>query len=162
MDNISAKYQAVVNAPFGSVGIALEEGHLSKIDLLATPLRSVLSEDAKVKPIVRKIRAYLQDPCSVLDIPVRTEGTEFQRRVWKRLREIPIGEVRSYGELARELNTSARAVGNACRKNPCPLVIPCHRVVGKAGLGGFSGQTAGAKLDIKRWLLIHEGWLTGQ
>ncbi len=90
---------------------------------------------------------------------LKTGGTDFQQNVWKRLLQIPLGSTATYGQLADELNSSPRAVGNACRGNPCPLVIPCHRVVGKSGLGGFSGQVSGPKLAIKRWLLTHEGWL---
>jgi methylated-DNA-[protein]-cysteine S-methyltransferase len=63
----------------------------------------------------------------------------------------------TYGELARQLNTSARAVGNACRANPIPLVIPCHRVVSKSDIGGFSGSRNGAPVKSKTWLLGHEG-----
>ena len=69
---------------------------------------------------------------------------------------IPRGETRSYGELAKQLRSAAQAVGQACGANPLPIVIPCHRVVGKAGMGGFMKHGDGAPLDIKRWLLTHE------
>jgi methylated-DNA-[protein]-cysteine S-methyltransferase len=69
---------------------------------------------------------------------------------------IPPGRTRSYGDIAAELGSSARAVGNACRANPIPLFIPCHRVVAKHGLGGFGGQTRGRLPEIKAWLLRHE------
>ncbi|MCK5647355.1 MAG: methylated-DNA--[protein]-cysteine S-methyltransferase [Gammaproteobacteria bacterium] len=89
-------------------------------------------------------------------------GTPFQQRVWQALTEIPPGEVRTYGELAKELNSSARAVGNACRRNLFPLIVPCHRVVSAAGIGGYAGDTADTQkgqinfLQIKQWLLAHE------
>ncbi|MDH5360986.1 MAG: MGMT family protein, partial [Gammaproteobacteria bacterium] len=67
------------------------------------------------------------------------------------------GSVLSYGELAAKLNSSARAVGNACRKNPLPIIVPCHRVVAKSGIGGYSGQTEGPLIEQKRRLLRHEG-----
>lgn len=86
-------------------------------------------------------------------------GTAFQHRVWSAMREIPAGETRSYGSLAREVNSGARAVANACRHNPLPIVIPCHRVVARHGLGGFSGQTAGPAISRKVWMLRHEGGL---
>jgi len=63
----------------------------------------------------------------------------------------------TYGEIAAELDSSPRAVGNACRKNPISLVIPCHRVVSASGIGGFSGQIEGEKISIKQQLLAHEG-----
>jgi methylated-DNA-[protein]-cysteine S-methyltransferase len=84
-------------------------------------------------------------------------GTPFQRRVWHALRRIPSGCTRSYGELARELGSSARAVGGACRRNPIPIVVPCHRVIAAGGgAGGFMGQRSGDALAIKTWLLDHE------
>ena len=82
-------------------------------------------------------------------------GTDFQRRVWEQLRKIPAGEAISYGELAERVGSSggSRAVGQANGKNPNPLIVPCHRVIGADGsLGGFS-----AGLDRKRFLLRHEG-----
>ena len=72
------------------------------------------------------------------------------------MRDIPRGEVRTYGELAKQLNSSARAVGNACRRNPIPIIIPCHRVVAKKGIGGFAGHTEGATIELKQWLLAFE------
>jgi methylated-DNA-[protein]-cysteine S-methyltransferase len=84
------------------------------------------------------------------------QGTAFMNRVWHALEQIPPGETRTYGDLAKSLNTSPRAVGNACRKNLYPLVVPCHRVVSVTGLGGYDGQIGGEKLDIKEKLLAHE------
>ena len=78
-------------------------------------------------------------------------------RVWQALQKIPYGEVKTYGQLAKELKSSARAVGNACRANPIPIVIPCHRIVAVSGIGGYAGKTDGPVLERKRWLLAHEG-----
>ncbi|MCS5709418.1 methylated-DNA--[protein]-cysteine S-methyltransferase [Candidatus Berkiella cookevillensis] len=83
-------------------------------------------------------------------------GTPFQRKVWQALITLPFATTISYGDLALRLQTSARAVGNACRENPLPVIIPCHRVVSKQGLGGYAGFTAGEKMNIKKWLLKHE------
>lgn len=84
------------------------------------------------------------------------QGTLFQRKVWQALISIPFATTITYGELAARLQTSARAIGNACRENPLPVIIPCHRVVSKQGLGGYAGFTAGEKMNIKKWLLRHE------
>jgi len=84
------------------------------------------------------------------------QGTDFQRRVWRALSKIPYAEVKTYGQLAKELQTSARAIGNACRQNPLPIIIPCHRIVASHGIGGFAGKTTGSHIDAKRWLLAHE------
>ena len=83
-------------------------------------------------------------------------GTEFQKKVWKVMSLIAPGETRTYGDIAKELNTSPRAVGNACRSNPVPIFIPCHRVISSSGNGGFMGQTKGEAIAIKEWLLAHE------
>ena len=72
------------------------------------------------------------------------------------MQKIPSGETKTYGELALELKTSARAIGQACRKNPISIVIPCHRVTAKNNLGGFAGKKSGRLLDIKKYLLMHE------
>jgi len=102
------------------------------------------------------IRAYFAGKLhAVDDIPVATGGTEFQRRVWMALREIPCGSTCSYGALAKKIGNQAasRAVGLANGSNPIPIVLPCHRVIGAdASLTGYGGG-----LDRKQWLLAHEG-----
>jgi methylated-DNA-[protein]-cysteine S-methyltransferase len=100
---------------------------------------------------------YFARSRTVFDLPLDPRGTLFQRRVWDTLRGIPYGATTSYGELARRLGDSraTRAVGAANGKNPIPIIVPCHRVVGARGeLTGFGGG-----LDRKRWLLEHEGAL---
>ena len=84
------------------------------------------------------------------------QGTEFQQRVWRYLQSIPVGETQSYGQIAKALSSSARAVGNACRANPYLLIVPCHRVIAKSGIGGFAGDNDGHAVAIKRWLIEHE------
>ncbi|HUY13844.1 MAG TPA: methylated-DNA--[protein]-cysteine S-methyltransferase [Terriglobia bacterium] len=105
-----------------------------------------------------RLRAYFGGNIHALDdIPVATGGTEFQRRVWMALREIPSGSTTSYGELAKKIGKpgASRAVGLANGMNPIPIVLPCHRVIGAdASLTGYGGG-----LDRKRWLLEHEGAL---
>jgi methylated-DNA-[protein]-cysteine S-methyltransferase len=95
-----------------------------------------------------------------LDLPIdwnAVSGTEFQKKVWKKMAQIPYGKTKSYGEIAKSLKKpgAARAVGTACGKNPVLLAIPCHRVVGGSGLGGFSG----GGLSVKKKLLSIEGSL---
>lgn len=90
----------------------------------------------------KEIEEYLAGERERFTVPVRTEGTDFQRRVWEALRSIPYGETRSYGEIAKQVDSprGARAVGMACHRNPLLLLIPCHRVVGAGGkLVGFAG-----------------------
>ncbi len=85
------------------------------------------------------------------DLPVAPAGTAHDRAVWRAMQAIPPGETRTYGEVARALGSCAQAVGQACRRNPLPIVIPCHRIVAAGGaLGGYSG---GAGPETKRYLL---------
>lgn len=111
----------------------------------------------KVKLVRDKITQYFTASVAFQSIQLAPKGTLFQQSVWNELIKIPLGETRTYGEIANTLNSSARAVGNACRKNPIQIIIPCHRVISASGIGGYAGKTEGRQLDIKRWLLKHEG-----
>lgn len=94
---------------------------------------------------------------TTFDVPLEPTGTSFEQKVWKQLRVIPYGVTISYGELAKRVGprTEPRAVGAANGKNPLPIVVPCHRVIGATGeLVGFGGG-----IERKRWLLTHEGAL---
>lgn len=84
------------------------------------------------------------------------KATDFQKRVWAELLKIPPGQTVTYSELANKLNSHPRAIGQACRSNPLPVTIPCHRVVGKNNLGGYFGHTQGELLDKKKKLLESE------
>jgi methylated-DNA-[protein]-cysteine S-methyltransferase len=100
---------------------------------------------------VRQLREYFAGRRTEFDLPLAPEGTAFQRKVWRKLQEIPYGETISYGELARRVGNpkASRAVGSANGKNQIPIVIPCHRVIaGDGGLGGFGGG-----LPVKEKLL---------
>ncbi len=114
-------------------------------------------EDGLPGAIHRQLNEYFESRAMDFDLPLGLQGTVFQRRLWAELMRIPFGQTRRYGEIARLLGSSPRAVGQACRANPCPIVVPCHRVVAIKGLGGFAGDTSGRKLAVKRWLLDHEG-----
>jgi methylated-DNA-[protein]-cysteine S-methyltransferase len=151
-------YQASIKTPFAHLGIRLEDDRLAAVEFIREQKERVPADDAAME-ICQRIRSYLDDPLQndCLDIPCCYTGTPFQVRVWKALRKIPPGSVLSYGELAEMLDTSARAIGNACRKNPIPVVIPCHRVIAASGIGGYAGATDGNLITIKNWLLRHEG-----
>ena len=89
-------------------------------------------------------------------LPLDLAGTNYQRRVWLALQQIPLGQTASYGAISDQLKSAPRAVAAACRANPVVLAVPCHRVVSKSGLGGFMGSMEGEPVDIKRWLINHE------
>jgi methylated-DNA-[protein]-cysteine S-methyltransferase len=99
---------------------------------------------------------YLSGRLRRPDFPWQLAGTPHQLRVWEALAAIAPGDTATYGELAAEIGSGARAVAAACRANPLPLLFPCHRIVARNGLGGFLGASDGAPLVLKRWLLEHE------
>ncbi len=104
----------------------------------------------------RQLAAYFDGTLSRFDLPLRPAGSPFETRVWNAMQQIPYGETRCYGDLAAAIGSAPRAVGRACGRNPIPIVIPCHRVLAKGGLGGYSG--AGG-LATKQRLLALEGTL---
>ena len=104
----------------------------------------------------RQLQAYFDGKLSHFDLPLAPGGSPFENRVWTAMQQIPYGETRCYGDLAAAIGSAPRAVGGACGRNPIPIVVPCHRVLAKTGMGGYSG--AGG-LDTKRALLRLEGAL---
>ncbi|RDU99654.1 methylated-DNA--[protein]-cysteine S-methyltransferase [Trinickia dinghuensis] len=151
-------YDAVVSAPFGKVGIEVDAaaGVVRAICYLEDSVPARAPDSAIAERAARQIERYLADAGAPFDLPLADAGTPFQRRVWQAMCEIPLGSVMTYGALARQVGGVARAVGQACGDNPFPLVIPCHRVVGANGLGGFSHHAGGFYPSVKRWLLAHE------
>ena len=92
--------------------------------------------------VCEQLAAYFADPDFHFDLPLQPGGTAHQNKVWQAMCAIPRGKTRSYGDVATQLGSSPRAVGQACGANPIPIIIPCHRVVGKAGMGGFMHHDA--------------------
>ncbi len=149
-------YQAKFETPFGVVGIRCTDDALTGVEFFASNTKPQPPRSAIARRVCEQLSAYIADPDFRFDIPCQPGGTEHQNKVWQTMRAIPRGQVRTYGDLAAQLGSSARAVGQACGNNPLPIVIPCHRVVGKSGMGGFMHHGGGHPLHIKRWLLEHE------
>ncbi|MBX3724945.1 MAG: methylated-DNA--[protein]-cysteine S-methyltransferase [Xanthomonadales bacterium] len=151
-----------IDTPIGPLGLAADRHGLHRIQFQASPdlawagpgarlARSTLLDQARTQ-----LEAYFAGTLRRFDLPLVPRGTDFQRRVWLALAAIPWGETRNYGELATAIGRpgAARAVGGANGRNPLPIVLPCHRVIGADGsLTGFGGG-----LPIKRRLLVLEGW----
>ncbi len=150
-------YAAVAPAPVGLIGIRMRGGQLLGIDFAPQSKPIAAAPNGAVREVLDQLFHYFEDPAWQFDLPLVLHGTPFQRRVWQALQRIPSGSTRSYGEIARQIHSSARAVGGACRRNPIPIVVPCHRVIAAGGsAGGFMGQRDGGALAIKTWLLDHE------
>jgi len=125
--------------------------------------QSIADDNDFGKKIQDEFKRYFLGGRYAFSLPCQlTLGTIFQQKVWQALLDIPAGQVTTYGALAKQLNSSPRAVGNACRKNLFPIIVPCHRVVSASGIGGYAGDTLTQQkgninyLQIKRWLLVHE------
>jgi len=149
-------YQAILKVPFGSLGVHCPDEVLTSLEFLPSGTTPQSLRNAFAQKVCEQLTAYFADPDFRFSLPFQPGGTMHQNKVWQAILNIPRGATRSYGALAAEVKSSAQAVGQACGANPIPIVIPCHRVVGKAGLGGFMGHASGDSLDIKRWLLAHE------
>lgn len=149
-------YDAVIPTPVGRLGLRLDGGALAALEVVSPRVRLRAPTSAPARAVQRELEAYFSDANHRFRLPLALDGTRFQRRVWRALQRIPAGETRTYGELARALGSGPRAVGGACRENPVPIVVPCHRVVAKGHVGGYMGETGGRCINIKAWLLAHE------
>ncbi len=147
-----------IESPVGRLSITAANGALVRIawnDHEAADLGAQPGETPLLARAAEQLGEYFAGERRDFDLPLAPPGTAFQRRIWTEMARIPFGATASYGALAREVGSVARAVGGACGANPIPIVIPCHRVVGENGaLGGFSG---GAGPATKRALLELEG-----
>lgn len=107
-------------------------------------------------PLQKQLDRFWLGDDAIIPVKLLRQGSVYRNKVWTELCRIPWGSTVSYSALAQKINSAARAVGNACRDNPYPLVVPCHRVVSQGGLGGYSGRTAGDHMAIKIKLLQFE------
>ncbi|MBK1691245.1 methylated-DNA--[protein]-cysteine S-methyltransferase [Ectothiorhodospira mobilis] len=150
---------AILDTPVGAIALYADTRTLYRVEFL--PPQHPPFETREASPPIQRalvqLSDYFRDPTSAFSLPLASGGTPFQRRVWSALERIPPGQVRTYGELARALDTAPRAVAAACRANPLPIIVPCHRVVAADGPGGYAGAVAGRPLAVKQWLLEHEG-----
>lgn len=145
-------YKAIVQTPIGKLGISTLDQLLIRLDFLTDDRVLIPPNEEMIKNIVSQLNQYFQCPSFEFNIPYQLQGTPFQTKVWQAINNLPVQTTVSYGALANKLKTGARAVGNACRANPLPILIPCHRVIAQGNLGGYKGK----EISIKKWLLNHE------
>ena len=138
------------------LGIRCDESALLGIDWLPGTAKPQRATSTFAETVCEQLLHYFENPGMTFSVPLKAAGTPHQQKVWQAMLAIPSGATRTYGDIASELKSAAQAVGQACGANPIPIVIPCHRVVGKSGLGGFMHHASGDPLDIKCWLLAHE------
>ena len=155
----SAELAGVVSTPFGSVEIISRGDGVERLRLVAHPAKSaILKSTTPVESVYASLVAYIQHrQWTPFDGTLDGLGlTRYQRQIYVGLNQISFGQTMTYGALARELKTGPRALAGALRRNPLPILMPCHRVLAASGIGGFMGSTSGDALVIKRWLINHE------
>ena len=142
---------ASIHTSFGPFSLVEENGQITR---LLWEARTEGFRSDVLKESLNQLEAYFSKSLDVFDLPLAPKGTDFQQDVYGVMQSIPLGETMTYGEVAKKLGVPAQPIGQACGANPIPIIIPCHRIVGTNGLGGFSG--AGG-VETKVQLLRHEG-----
>lgn len=131
--------QRSLHSPIGDLTVSEEDGYIVSLDW---GWGARQSDTPLLNRAVDLLNAYFDGQAAAFAaLPLAPAGTDFQRRVWRALQDIPFGETETYGGLARHLATAPRAIGTVCGANPIPILIPCHRVIAAdGGLGGYSGE----------------------
>ena len=145
-----------VTSPVGRLAIEADHDALTGLRWASDGERA---RDQGMNPVLKEaihqLERYFARKLKRFELPLAARGTDFQKSVWKMMSEIPYGETATYGGMAMALSSGPRAIGMACGRNPIPIIVPCHRVLGSGGKeGGFSG---GQGLPTKRKLLALEG-----
>lgn len=144
-----------IDSPVGRLALEAEGEALSAVRWTNGAERAVGKPSPILNEAARQLERYFAGKLKRFDVPLVLHGTDFQRRVWAMMCDIPYGETATYGGMAMALGSGPRAVGMACGRNALPIVVPCHRVLGSGGsAGGYSG---GRGLPTKRRLLALEG-----
>lgn len=148
---------SIVESPLGKILIEEFDGKIQQVRFLEENELPQLNDEENPIQLEAKqqLKAYFNSHLQEFNLPIQVNGTDFQKKVWNKLVDIPFGKTASYGELSKKLGDPnyVRAVGNANGKNPIAIVIPCHRIIGSTGnLVGYAGG-----LWRKKWLLDFEG-----
>ncbi|MFC0537415.1 methylated-DNA--[protein]-cysteine S-methyltransferase [Pelagicoccus mobilis] len=150
--------EILFKSPIGLLRLTATDAGISRIQFLDETKRenpNVSNSNPHLTALATELDAYFKRQLKIFRVPIAPEGTEFQKRVWDRLSKIPFGSTKTYGQIALELGqpTASRAVGGANNRNPIPIVVPCHRVIGtNNNLVGFA-----CGVWRKQWMLEHEG-----
>ena len=156
--SVPPEFQLKLRAPFAVLGARCDDYAIFSIVYLPQNTPELPPQNPLAAELARQVRAYLKNAkAASFDLPLYDAPTPHQQKVRAEVRAIPCGATASYGDIARRAKTSPRAVGGACRANPLPLIVPCHRVVAANNIGGFMGDNGESFLSVKRKLLAHEG-----
>ena len=150
------QYDYILPSPIGMLGLNVSAKGIQCLSYINSKHQPIIPKQGLAAKVHKQINEYFQLTRTQFDLPIDVTGTEFQEKVWRQVDKIAYGESLTYGEIAKAIHSGPRAVGNACRKNPIPIIIPCHRVVKKTGMGGYCGSLAGKEIQQKDWLLRHE------
>lgn len=150
-------FHARLDTPFAVLGVRTVGELLTDIEYLPRGVATLAPLNKLAARVCRQIERYVDDPQFRFTLPFEYRGSAFQCRVWREISKIPPGKTNTYKGIALSLQNAPRAVGGACGKNRLPLLIPCHRVLGSNGIGGFMHARGGEPITIKKWLLTHEG-----
>lgn len=140
------------DTPWGILEVVHDEHFIFKSAFTSKSAKAAKNDLTQL--IQTQLSAYCSDPHHRFQLPLKPQGSIYQQKVWNALLVIPIGRTLTYGELSQKLQSSPRAIGQACKRNPLALFIPCHRIVGKNDLGGYMGNPDA--LSYKKSLLAHE------
>lgn len=151
-----SSFDFVISSPLGPLGLNLSARGVTRLVYcgLKQPLR--IPTRGLALDLSQQLEAYFKLELQQFEVPLDIQGTQYQTRVWRQVAAISYAQSLTYGEIAKKLSSGARAVGNACRCNPVPILIPCHRVVRADQIGGYCGQISGQAMLQKDWLLRHE------
>jgi len=157
---MTAVYHTEIDCPLGPLLLTMNHGHLTNVGMfqqkrVVTISSRSISDAGPFASIIKQLEAYFSGRRHEFDIPLRLDGTPFQVSVWNQLRKIPFGTTTTYGEIAGRIGNpkAVRAVGLANGRNPIPIIVPCHRVIGSNGtLTGFGGglENKSLLLDLER------------
>ncbi len=155
-------------SPFGPIRVVADETGIKRVEIFEDHWQKYMEENPGIEEdpelcgeALRQLDEYFNKKRKVFDLPLAMEGTEFRKRVWRALQLIPYGEVRSYADIAEMIGNpkAVRAVGQANKANNLPIIVPCHRVIGKSGkLVGFAGN----RTPFQKKLLEAEGYFMSQ
>ena len=155
--SMPTNFDYILPSPVGNLGLDLTDRGILFLSYTSSKRKLKVPRSGLAAEVYQQLLEYFNLHRTQFDLPLDGQGTKFQKAVWRELSKISFGRSLTYSDVAKKLRSGPRAVGNACRNNPISIIVPCHRVVSKSGIGGYSGKVIGNPIKRKNWLLHHEG-----